>query len=40
VRLLGDIPTDIAGRRVLLVDDIVDTCRSITFAGGALKDHR
>jgi hypoxanthine phosphoribosyltransferase len=32
VRLLGDIPIDIVGRRVLLVDDIVDTCRSIAFA--------
>jgi len=32
MRLLGDILTDIVGRRVLLVDDIVDTCRSITFA--------
>ncbi len=32
MRLLGDILTDIVGRRVLLVDDIVDTCRSIAFA--------
>src|SRR6516225_10906578 len=29
VHLLGDIPIDLAGRRVLLVDDIVDTGRSI-----------
>ena len=32
VHLLGDIPTDIAGQQVLLVDDIVDTGRSIAYA--------
>ena len=37
VRLLGDIPTDLAGRRVLLVDDIVDTGRSIAYAAGLLR---
>jgi len=32
VHLLGDIPTELAGRNVLLVDDIVDTGRSIAYA--------
>ena len=32
VHLLGDIPTDIGGRRVLLVDDIIDTGRSMAYA--------
>jgi len=37
VHLLGDIPTDVAGRRVLLVDDIVDTGRSIAYAQALLR---
>ena len=37
VHLLGDIPTDIAGQDVLLVDDIVDTGRSIAYAQALLK---
>jgi hypoxanthine phosphoribosyltransferase len=37
VHLLGDVPTDLAGRRVLLVDDIVDTGRSIAYAGALLR---
>jgi hypoxanthine phosphoribosyltransferase len=37
VHLLGDIPTDLAGRRVLLVDDIVDTGRSIAYAAALLR---
>ena len=32
VQLLGDVPAGLAGRRVLLVDDIVDTGRSIAYA--------
>jgi hypoxanthine phosphoribosyltransferase len=40
MRLLGDILTDIVGRRVLLVDDIVDTCRSITFAVALLRQRK
>ncbi len=36
VHLLGDVPTDIAGRRVLLSDDIVDTGRSIAYAAALL----
>jgi hypoxanthine phosphoribosyltransferase len=39
VHLLGDIPTDISGREVLLVDDIVDTGRSLAYAM-ALLDQR
>jgi hypoxanthine phosphoribosyltransferase len=36
VHLLSDIPTNIVGRRVLLVDDIVDTGRSIAYATALL----
>lgn len=32
VHLIGDIPTDLAQQDVLLVDDIVDTGRSIAYA--------
>ena len=38
VHLLGDIPIDLAGRRVLLVDDIVDTGRSIAYAAALLHE--
>jgi hypoxanthine phosphoribosyltransferase len=37
VQLLGDIPPGLAGRPVLLVDDIVDTGRSIAFAAAQLR---
>jgi hypoxanthine phosphoribosyltransferase len=37
VRLLGDMPGDIEGRRALLIDDIVDTGRSIAFAAALLR---
>jgi len=37
VHLLGDIPTDISGRQVLLVDDIVDTGRSVAYAQALLR---
>ena len=37
VHLLGDIPTDIEGRAVLLVDDILDTGRSIAYARALLE---
>jgi hypoxanthine phosphoribosyltransferase len=37
VHLLGDVPTNLAGRRVLLVDDIVDTGRSIAYAATLLR---
>jgi hypoxanthine phosphoribosyltransferase len=37
VRLLGDVPTGLAGRPVLLVDDIVDTGRSIAYAVAELR---
>jgi hypoxanthine phosphoribosyltransferase len=37
VRLIGDLPTELAGRPVLLVDDIVDTGRSIACAVSLLR---
>jgi len=37
VHLLGDIPTDVAGRVVLLVDDIVDTGHSLAYAIALLE---
>jgi hypoxanthine phosphoribosyltransferase len=37
VRLLGELPTGLAGRRVLLVDDIVDTGRSVACAAALLR---
>jgi hypoxanthine phosphoribosyltransferase len=37
VQLLGDVPTGLAGRPVLLVDDIVDTGRSIAYAATQLR---
>ena len=36
VRLVGAPPEDIAGRAVLLVDDVADTGRSLAFARGLL----
>jgi len=38
VQLLGDVPPDLAGRPILLVDDIVDTGRSIAYAAGRLRE--
>jgi hypoxanthine phosphoribosyltransferase len=37
VQLLGDIPGGLTGRPVLLVDDIVDTARSIAYATAQLR---
>lgn len=37
VHLLGDIPGDVAGRTVLLVDDIVDTGQSLAYAIALLE---
>jgi hypoxanthine phosphoribosyltransferase len=37
VQLLGDVLADLAGRPVLLVDDIVDTGRSIAYAVAKLR---
>jgi hypoxanthine phosphoribosyltransferase len=39
VQLLGDIPASLAGRAVLLVDDIVDTGRSLAYAAAQLRHH-
>jgi hypoxanthine phosphoribosyltransferase len=38
VHLLGDIPPELAGRAVLLVDDIVDTGRSVAYAAARLRE--
>jgi len=38
VQLLGEIPAALAGRPVLLVDDIVDTGRSIANAAARLRE--
>lgn len=38
VRVIGEAPKNIAGRDVLLVDDIVDTGRSLVFARDMLMD--
>jgi hypoxanthine phosphoribosyltransferase len=38
VQLLSDIPAGLAGRPVLLVDDIVDTGRSIAYAAAQLRE--
>jgi hypoxanthine phosphoribosyltransferase len=37
VQLLGDISASLTGQPVLLVDDIVDTGRSLVFAAGQLR---
>jgi len=37
VRLKGDAPSDVEGRNILLIDDIVDTGRSIVFAADLLR---
>jgi hypoxanthine phosphoribosyltransferase len=37
VHLLGGVEIDLVGRRVLLVDDVVDSGRSIAFAGDLLR---
>jgi hypoxanthine phosphoribosyltransferase len=38
VRLHGEIPAGLSGRPVLLVDDIVDTGRSIAYAAARLRE--
>jgi len=37
VHLIGDIPTDIAEQKILLVDDIVDTGRSLAYARALME---
>lgn len=37
VHLIGDVPTNIAGRTLLLVDDILDTGRSLAYARALLE---
>jgi hypoxanthine phosphoribosyltransferase len=38
VRLIGEFELDLAGRAVLLVDDIVDTGRTLLYARDLLRD--
>jgi hypoxanthine phosphoribosyltransferase len=40
VQMHGDVPAGLARRPVLLVDDIVDTGRSIAFAAAQLRQQR
>jgi len=37
VHLLSDVPSDVASRQVLIVDDIVDTGRSLAYAAALLR---
>ena len=37
VHLLGDVPLDVRGRTVLLVDDIIDSGHSLTYAKALLE---
>lgn len=37
VHLIGDCPTDLSGRNVLLIDDIADTGRSLAYARAVLE---
>ena len=37
VQLIGDVPANLAGRPVLLIDDIFDTGHSIAYAAAALR---
>jgi hypoxanthine phosphoribosyltransferase len=37
VHLLGDCPTDLSGRNILLMDDIADTGRSLAYARAMLE---
>jgi hypothetical protein len=39
VQLFGDVPANLDGRAILLVDDIVDTGRSTAFAAAQLRQH-
>lgn len=38
VRLIGELELDIAGRAVLLIDDIVDTGRTLAYARDLLRE--
>jgi hypoxanthine-guanine phosphoribosyltransferase len=37
IQLLGDVPAGLTGRPLLLVDDIVDTGRSLSYAAAELS---
>ena len=38
VRLIGEVPEDVAGRTILLIDDIADTGRSLAYAKTLLEE--
>lgn len=38
IKVVGEVPSDVAGRQVLLVDDIVDTGRTLAFAKALLRE--
>lgn len=38
VRLVGELPTDLAGQSILLVDDILDSGRTLAFAKNLLLE--
>jgi len=40
VRLIGEFELDLSGRAVLLVDDIVDTGRTLLYARGLLRNEQ
>jgi hypoxanthine phosphoribosyltransferase len=40
VRLIGEFEVDLSGRTVLLVDDVVDTGRTLLYARDLLRDKR
>jgi hypoxanthine phosphoribosyltransferase len=40
VRLIGELELDLSGRAVLLVDDIVDTGRSLVYARDLLRERQ
>lgn len=40
VKMASDVTADLGGRRVLLVDDILDTGRTLTFARDRLRAHK
>ena len=40
VHLIGDVPSDVAGKQILLVDDIADTGRSFAYGRALFRTAR